>query len=379
MADSRVEQVNIERICIIGLGLMGGSFALALKNRGFEGTIAGYDISAKCREEALRARAIDTAAGSLEEAVSDAQLTIIAAPVSGYEIILKKIGPFLCPNSIVTDIGSVKAQIFRTADRLLPEDVYFIGGHPMTGSEKGGFEAADPFLYENAYYFLTPGENTPVDAIKAVEHIIKNLGACTICISPEEHDLIVSRISHLPHIIAATLVNFIDKNKGVPYLPFIGGGFRDTTRIASGNPDMWRDILFANKKEVIRSIESFQLLLNEFKYNLEHDKDRYIVQALRNAKSIRDSIPRHGRDYMSPLFETVVSIEDRPGTVAELTRLISSNNINIKEIEILHSRQNEGGALRLAFENREDKDSVLKILKRNGFNTYTRNGNGDNV
>ncbi len=363
--------VDIERICIIGLGLMGGSFALALKNRGFKGEITGYDISTSCLEGALQAQAIDTAADSLEEAVTDAGIVVLAVPISRYENILRGINAFLCPNCIVTDLGSVKVQALQVANKLLPKYVHFIGGHPMTGSEREGFKAADPFLYENAYYFLTPEKDTPDGAVETMEHIVKGLGAYTVYLSPDEHDLIVSRISHLPHIIAMTLINFVDKNKGVSYLPFVGGGFRDTTRIASGNPGMWRDILFANKKEIIRSMESFQLLLDEFKYYLEHNEDDGIIQSLENAKSIRDSIPHYGRDYMSPLFEVTVSIEDKPGTIAALTQLISSNNINIKQIEILHSRQNEGGALRLAFESEKDRGLVLEILKQNGFHNLT--------
>jgi|GEM_PF-4066 prephenate dehydrogenase len=371
-SETGVKQItDIERICIIGLGLMGGSFALALKNRGFKGEIIGYDISTGCMEDALQARAIDIAADNPEEAVIDAKVVVIAIPISKYDAILGGIGAFLCPNCIITDLGSVKVQAHQVANKLLPKHVHFIGGHPMTGSEREGFKAADPFLYENAYYFLTPEKNTPYDAIKTIEYMVKSLGAYTVYLSPDEHDLIVSRISHLPHVIAMTLVNFIDKNKGISYLPFVGGGFRDTTRIASGNPGMWRDILFANKKEIIKGIESFQSLLDEFKYYLEYNEDDGIIRSLENAKSVRDSIPHYGRDYMSPLFEVTVSIEDKPGTIAGLTQLISSNNINIKQIEILHSRQNEGGALRLAFESEKDRGLILEILKQNGFHNLT--------
>ena len=358
---------DVGKISIIGLGLMGGSFALALKNKGFKGTITGYDISKNCVKKALRSQAIDVAAENLRDAVIDAEVVVIAVPLGKYETVLGETGKYLSSNCIVTDLGSVKVQALEMADRLLPKYIHFIGGHPMTGSERGGFEAADPFLYENAYYFLTPEDDTPADAIKTIESMVKNLGAYTVCLSPSQHDLIVSRISHLPHILAITLVNFIDKNMGISHLPFVGGGFRDTTRIASGDPNIWKDILFTNKGEIIKSIESFQLLLDEFKYCLEHDKDENIIQFLRNAKSIRDGVPHHGRDYMSPLYEITVSIEDKPGTIAELTQLISSNNINIKQIEILHSRQNKGGALRLAFESEKDQNSVLEILKQNGF------------
>lgn len=359
--------ISIERICIIGLGLMGGSFALALKNKGFKGTIVGYDTSVNCLEEALLAEAIDVAADNLKDAVTDANLVLLAIPISKYETILKAISGSLCPNSIVTDVGSIKVQALKVVNKLLPKTINFVGGHPMTGSEKGGFKAGNPFLYENAYYFLTPEKDTCNHAVKTVEDIVKNLGAYPVCISPEEHDLIVSRISHLPHIIAMTLVNFMDQDKGMSYLPFIGGGFRDTTRIASGNPYMWKDILLANKKEVIKSIESFQLLLDDFKDYLENNQLDYIVQCLENAKLIRDSVPHHGRDYIAPLFEVVVSVEDKTGSLAQLTQLISSNNINIKEIEILHSRQNEGGAVRLAFDTQREQELALNILKSGGF------------
>ena len=138
--------VNIERICIIGLGLMGGSFALALKNRGFEGEIVGYDISAGCAKDALRAQAIDIAADSLQEAVVDAGIVVIAVPISKYETILNEIGASLCPNCIVTDLGSVKVQALQIANRLLPEYIHFIGGPSTTGSDSGAVGRPVPFL-----------------------------------------------------------------------------------------------------------------------------------------------------------------------------------------------------------------------------------------
>lgn len=358
---------KIKQITIIGLGLMGGSFALALKNKGFDYKITGFELSTDCLEEALAIKAIDIAAKTLKEAVMDADLIVIAVPINSYEDIFKEISGFLKPNSIVTDLGSVKVQPLEIAKKLLPKETLFIGGHPMTGSERGGLKAANPFLYENAYYFLTPEQNTPQAAIKVLEALISSIGAYPVQLSPEEHDLIVSRISHLPHIVAMTLVNFMDQHKGISYLPFVGGGFRDTTRIASGNPKMWQNILFANKHQVIENIDAFQLLLNEFKSHLEHNEPDKVEQCLENAKLVRDSIPHRGRDYIAQRFEIVVSVEDRPGTIAELTQLISSHEINIKEIEILHSRQNEGGAVRLAFESQQDQGLVIKLLQKAGF------------
>ena len=361
------QMIDVKQISIIGLGLMGGSIALALKNRGYNGKIVGYDICRNYVDEALGSKAIDMGADNPGEAVIGAGLVIIAVPISQYKAIFNEINPFLSLGCIVTDIGSVKLEPVELAEKLLPKGIHFVGGHPMTGSERGGFNAADPFLYENAYYFLTPREDTPAEAVGIMEDLIKSLGAYAVPIAPKEHDLIVSRISHLPHIIASTLVNFMDNDKGISYLTFVGGGFRDTTRIASGNPHMWGDILFANKEKVVESIEYFQTLLDEFKLGLQHNEKDRIVKLLENARVIRNSVPHKGRDYNPPVYEVFVSIEDKPGSIAGLTQLISSYNINIKQTEILHSRQNEGGAFRLVFENKEDRELVLKILKERGL------------
>ncbi len=366
---------QIRKISIIGLGLMGGSFALALKHKNPDYFITGYDHSPDSAKEALSAGAIDLAADNLQEAVAGARLVVIALPISSYEQLFSDIGGYLDPDTIVTDLGSVKLPAINSARRLLPGEIVFIGGHPMTGSERSGFRAANPFLYENAYYFLTPKDNTPLDSLQQLEGVIKDLGAYVIHLTPADHDLIVSQISHLPHIIAVTLINFMDRNKGISYLPFVGGGFRDSTRIAAGNPSMWKEILLANKNEIISGINSFQLLLDEFKELMKKGREEHIIRFLENAKLIRDSIPHRGKDYVDQLFEIVVAIEDKPGSIAKLTQLISSNNINIKEIEILHSRQSEGGALRLAFETQEDQQSVLELLQKERLVQHLFSGN----
>lgn len=366
--------MDFERISIIGLGLMGGSFAMALKNKGFKGEIIGYDTSKSSMEVALEEKAIDYLATTPGQAVKGADLVVIAVPIGHYAAILKEICHFLPKNCIVTDVGSVKTEVVKMAKKFLPEDVEFIGGHPMTGSERSGFQAGNPFLYENAYYFITANENTKRHTVKKLEKIVKGIGAYPVILNEGEHDIIVSRISHLPHVIATILVNLMDKNKGISYLPFIGGGFRDTTRIASGNPQMWRDIFMMNKSEVLKNIKSFGMMLKEFQTLLEKEEEEPLMQYLENAKIIRDSIPKHGKNYISPMFELILSVEDKPGILADLTQLISSYNINIKEIEILHSRQEEQGALRLAFSSNEDREKAREILTEKGFTyVYPRN------
>lgn len=347
---------------------MGGSLALALKNKGIESIISGYDISNDNIEQALKSNAIDKGAGDIKEAVKEADLIVLGVPIDEYENIFMEISKHLKPKSIVTDLGSVKSEPMALAKKIFPKDISFVGGHPMTGSEKGGFSAADPFLYENAYYFITYEENTPEDALKVIEDIVDALGAYSVRLSPREHDMIVSRISHLPHVIAMTLVNFLGQDNNNSYLPFVGGGFRDTTRIASGNPNMWREILMSNRIEIIHSLISFRELIEKFIGHLQNSEKRDIEEYLGNAKKIRDSMPYGKPDYIRPLYEIAVSIADKPGAIAKLANIMREQNINIKEIEILHSRQSEGGAVRLGFDSREEQRLAIETLREKGLN-----------
>lgn len=360
--------MDIDRICIIGLGLMGGSLALGLKNKGFQGIIVGYDTNLKYMEEAYDSTAIDIIPECLESAIENADIIIIAVSLLNYSDILGKINTHGKRGVIVTDVGSVKTYPMELAKSKLKDDRYFIGGHPMSGSEKSGFKAGNPFLYENAYYFLTPDDHTPIHIIQKLKFLVEFLGAYPVVVSPKEHDRIVARISHLPHIIAVTLVNLMGKEDNLDYLTFIGGGFRDTTRIASGNTRMWKDICSTNTEEIINSIESFQCLLEEFKVSLSNEEKNYIERSLEKGKSIRDEIPNHAKGYITPIFEIVMSVEDKPGVLGKITQIIGERDINIKKIEILNSRQGEIGALRIRFDSEEDRKSAIDLLKDKGMN-----------
>ncbi|MBB6217662.1 prephenate dehydrogenase [Anaerosolibacter carboniphilus] len=358
---------NFSKICIVGLGLMGGSMGLGLKQKGFRGQIIGYDLSNESMLDAKTLGAIDVIAENMEQAVADAQLVVIAVPIGYYVQVLKEVSFHIREGTIITDVGSVKSYVSKIAKAYLPENISFVGGHPMAGSEKDGIKAANPFLYENAYYFLTPAADTAKGDIQKLENVVKMLGAYPVVISCEEHDQIVSQISHLPHFVAVVLVNMVTQNYGISYLPFVGGGFRDTTRIASGNPAMWKDIFFFNRDKLLQGIVNLEESVTELKEMIINDQEEAVLEYLKNAKLIRDSIPRHGQGYMAPLYEIIVSVEDRPGVLGELTQLVGANHINIKEIEILHSRQEEQGAVRLAFETCSDQKRALEILKDSGF------------
>ncbi|MEW9121418.1 MAG: prephenate dehydrogenase [Thermotaleaceae bacterium] len=362
-----------KKITIIGMGLIGGSLASGLKNRGYDGEITGYDVSKESLTEAKELGIIDKKAYSLKEAVEDVDLVILSTPIAVYEQILKEIGPWLKEETILTDMGSVKSCVGSLIQTHIPDSIQFIGGHPMAGSEKGGLRASSPTLYENAYYFLTPLENTTKRTIDKMEGFVSLLGAYPVIVSSEEHDKIVATISHIPHLAAVLLANMVDYNGGIHSIPFVGGGFRDTTRIASGNPKMWKDIFFYNKSQLVAGMKGLEEMLGEFRELIERNEEERILELLNKAKFIRDSIPKRVPDYLPPLYEVIIDVEDKPGALGELTRIMGDNDMNIKEIEILHAREGEQGAIRIGFASLEEQKQAADLLRGRGFfKTYLK-------
>lgn len=358
---------DFNQIAIIGMGLMGGSIAFALKHFGYKGTIIGYDLSKESLQEAKDAGAIDLAIEDIGEAVSNVDLVIIATPVGYCKQIFQWIGPFLKKGVVLTDVGSVKGAVVEWAEQYLPPNIEFLGGHPMTGSEKGGIQAASPYLYENAYYFLTVTNRTSQPTLRRMETFINSLGAYPIMIDPYEHDRVVAQISHIPHLMAVMLVNMLYENKDISYLPFVGGGFRDTTRIASGNPNMWKDIFLLNKYEIMKGIHNIRGMLKEFYNILEKEDQTVIYKTLQRAKTLRDTIPSRLKDGMPPIYEIIVNVEDRPGMIGKLAQRIGEKGINIKEIEILHVREGENGAVKIGFSSEEDEKRAADLLKEDHY------------
>ncbi|SHJ38743.1 prephenate dehydrogenase [Geosporobacter subterraneus DSM 17957] len=366
------------KITFIGLGLIGGSMAAALKRRGYKGEICGYDALPDSREEAKKMGIIDHGANTLQEAVAEAELVVLCTPIAAYPQILRKTAPFLRREAILTDVGSVKGCVGELVNQHVHRDIQFIGGHPMAGSEKGGLKAASATLFENAYYFLTPGQHTARETVTKLESFVKAIGAYPVVVGQREHDKITARISHIPHLAAVLLTNLLDHEGGINSVAFAGGGFRDTTRIASGNPAMWKDIFFYNKEEILLGIESLESMLKEFRELLKEKQEGKVLDLLNKAKFIRDGVPKGMPDYMPPLFDIVVDVEDRPGVLGELTRLIGENHMNIKEIEILHAREGEQGAVRMGFATAMEQKQAFSVLRGGGFpRTYMKGEKND--
>jgi prephenate dehydrogenase len=234
-------------------------------------------------------------------------------------------------------------EITARAAALLPGDIYFVGGHPMAGSEISGVLGADSHLFENAYYLLTINEDTDVAALSKVKYMVSLLGARTVELAPEEHDQSVAVISHLPHLVAYTLVNTLAALPGwESILPLAAGGFKDTTRIAMSNAVMWRDIFLSNREKVLQVLADFNMQLALFKEAVEKSDDKKIMGLIQEAAKVRAAVPAKSKGYFPALYEIVVTIPDRPGMIAE-------------------------GTIRLAFIDEFRQEAALRTLQEQGF------------
>ncbi|MCL0063193.1 prephenate dehydrogenase [Peptococcaceae bacterium] len=361
------------RVSIIGVGLIGGSLGLALKQRQLAGEVIGFDINDQNIKMALFEGAIDKRAESLVEAVQGADLVVLAVPVLAIEKALKQIAKYLKPKAIVTDVGSVKSRIIEVADKYIPENVYFIGGHPMAGSEVSGMKGADPYLFENAYYILTPSNKADDRALRDLRVMLESLGAHVVEMPAQKHDRVVALLSHLPHLTASALVNTLAKAPDyLEIMSLAAGGFRDTTRVASGNPLMWKDIFQANRDQLLDAISMFRDVLDEYERLIISD-ERGLVEKLEQAKKVRSLIPERKKGYLPVHYEVLLSVPDKPGIIADFSAILGKNKINIADLEILRVREGCGGTMRLAFATKDEQNKAVKVLVEHGYKARALN------
>ncbi len=255
-----------QRTAVIGIGLIGGSFALAAKRAGAIETVIGVARSEDTRGAALEVDAADEVTADPAAAVRGAELVYLAVPVRATRSIFEQIRDDLAPGTLVTDAGSTKREVMQAAVELLPAHVTFVGGHPMAGSEQSGIRAARADLFEGAAYFLTPSETTTQDELDRMLALVRALGARPDVKVAEYHDRLMAATSHLPHLVAAALVStihhFASGKKEVGN--FLGTGFADTTRLAEGPPELWRDIFLSNPDNVSAALEEMIEQLQQF-------------------------------------------------------------------------------------------------------------------
>jgi prephenate dehydrogenase len=361
-----------EPIAIIGLGLMGGSLALALTRAGY--SVSGWDSDPQAVTTAARLGAIREEARDLAAAVSGAQIVFIAVPVPEIAATIQAALPHVGPGAIFSDLGSIKEELIETAHRFLPESSYFVPGHPMTGSEHQGMAAADPFLFQNAAYILIDDPRTPSVIQEQVAAVVRTTGALVLTLTASEHDRIVATVSHLPHLVAALLAKAAgtaeDEHPGT--LALAAGGFRDTTRIATSSPELWEGILRSNRERVLEALGLFEAELRQLKYDLANEQWASVLAFLAQAREIRYQVPAKNKGFLTLLHEMVVTIEDRPGTIVSALQYLAEAELNIKDIEILRVREGDGGTLRLALENETAVEAAVAILEAKGFRARKR-------
>ena len=279
-----------QKITIIGVGLLGGSLGLAVRRGKLARQTAGFVRRAASLKDCERAGAVDFATTDLLAAVWDADLVILCTPLAQMRSRVQEMLPALKRGAIVTDVGSVKASVQRELESLVASaGAHFVGSHPMAGAEKTGVAAARADLFARTVCIVTPTGRTNRAALKKVEQFWQALGACVLRLPPETHDALVSRSSHLPHVVAATLANHVlNPAHPKPQAALCANGFRDTTRIASGSPEMWRDIALANRKNLAKSLDAFIADLQKIQRRVRQGDAATIMNFFETAKQRRD-------------------------------------------------------------------------------------------
>lgn len=289
-----------KKVVIAGVGLIGGSLGLAMTNRNLAIEVVGVDPDCENLAKAVELGAVHRAE-VLEDALPGADLFILAAPIGVTLGVLEMALPFLNSGTIITDVGSVKGRLVDRAENLLPKDIHFIGGHPMAGLEVAGIAGAREELFDGASYVLTPTERTDLYALKRLRYFVQALGAKVVELEPQEHDQEVALISHLPHLLAATLVNTVAAESSPDsLLKLAGGGFRDTTRIAASNASMWRDILLTNREMVLSSVKKFRHQLEAMEQAIIDFNQVDLVSGLNRAREVRTSLPETRKYVKTP-------------------------------------------------------------------------------
>ena len=365
--------MQTRRVGLAGLGLIGGSLGLALVGSGLFQEVLGHDAAEGIGQAALAAGAITKAVPALTD-LADAQVIIIATPVRAVVPTAASLFSVVRPGTIITDTASTKGEILSSIIPLIPEGVHFIGGHPMAGSERAGLAAADAYLFENAAYVLTTMPPVPALARDELRSVLSCTGARFLYLSPEEHDLIAAGISHLPHLLAATLVNTaasLERNQPGA-LALAGGGFRDTTRIAGGDAALWAEILSTNRGPLGTVLDLFRTELRRIEEILVSGGEGELASILAAARGTRDEIPARGKGLIGKVEEIVVAMQDRPGAIKQVLDVLAAERINVKDIEILRLREGEGGTLRLGVEDESMSVRAVELLGVAGLRARRR-------
>ena len=351
------------RLAIVGTGLIGGSIGLAARAAGDE--VVGFDLDGRALEEAVVRGAVTAAAASAGEAVTGADLVVLATPVDVISRLCSEVAEAVAPGAAVTDVGSAKEAVVASGAAAFGPR--FVGGHPMAGSERHGIEAADPQLFQDAWWILTPTPETSSDAYAAVTELVGTVGARPVALEPGVHDALVARLSHVPQLAASAIVEVAaaagDRES---LLGLAGNGFRDVTRIAASDPGLWVAILRTNSRSVLEALRGLEDRIEGIAAMIEGGRWEELHAFMDRARTARLEL------FAKPVYTGApvaleLMIPDRPGVLAEVTTAAGNLGANIEDLQIIHSTEGGQGRLELVVAGDEAATALEERLRELGY------------
>lgn len=357
----------------LGLGLIGGSIARALKEKRKHVQIYACDTNADTLRQAQKDGIADVITETPGDAFRDCDILFLCAPVSDNTENLRRLAPHLPKDCILTDVGSVKTGIHEQIASLGLEHM-FIGGHPMAGSERYGYANSRAQLLENAYYILTPTDAVSREKVDFYQKLVTDIGAIPLILSYDIHDYVTAAVSHLPHVIAASLVNLVrDSDSGDGIMKMIAaGGFKDITRIASSSSAMWQQICLTNRDHISVLLGNYISTLQQIRTQIDQGISQEIYDFFNGARIYRDSFIEAGSGPIKKDFSIRIDIADEPGALASIATILALNGISIKNIGITHNRELEEGVLRIEFHEETGLQQAVSILKNKGYGIHEK-------
>ncbi len=360
----------------IGLGLIGGSIAKAIRKYWPDARICAYNPSRDTLEEAIRDGVVNSGSCSKDgpldgEMFETCDMIFLCAPVQKNAENLRALQGHLKDSAILTDIGSTKRDIQEHVEAA-GLSRYFVGGHPMTGSERTRYHNSRASLLENAYYIVAPTSETPQDKTGCMKEFVSEIKAIPLVISCPFHDYAVAGISHLPHVVSASLVNLVkasDSEDAVMHA-IAAGGFKDITRISSSSPVMWQQICLTNGDNITKLLDDYIKSLTQIRSAIAGKNTDQLYQFFDSAKTYRDSFDGTSSGAHNLLHVLFVDIEDHPGMLAEVVTLLAVNAISIKNIGITHNREYQEGTLRVEFYSEADLTEAKDILTTRNYTIH---------
>ncbi|MCM1112438.1 MAG: prephenate dehydrogenase [Muribaculum sp.] len=365
--------MNGQTFGFIGLGLIGGSIARAIREKLPDSTIIAYDINDAALQAARSDGVADVALSGIDERFSSCDYLFLCAPVQKNTETLAAVKDILPQDCLITDVGSVKTGIHETV-RAMGLESRFIGGHPMAGSERVGYVNSKALLLENAYYILTPTPSVPAAKLDAFRSLVQTLGAIPLVLDYARHDYITAAVSHLPHVIAAALVNLVrdsDAEDGAMKM-VAAGGFKDITRIASSSAQMWQQICLTNTENISSLLDRYIQSLSAVREELHKGDAPALYELFDSARIYRDGFINTPSGPIKSSYTVTIDIADEPGALAAIATILALHQISIKNIGIVHNRETENGVLKIEFYEERSIEKAKEILGAKGYTVYTR-------